>query len=77
MKNNIKTFVLVLIFTIFSLTTFAANTTGEEDFIAFVNPGDPAGDPGMTPINDYLIPMMVLGIAIGFHLLKKKPETVK
>jgi hypothetical protein len=29
-----------------------------------------------TPINDYLIPMLVLGIAIGFRLLKKKTKTV-
>ena len=77
MKNNIKTSVLVFVFSIFSLTTFAANTLDDEDLATFVNPGDPAGDPGATPINDYLIPMLVLGIAIGFHLLKKKTEIVK
>lgn len=30
-----------------------------------------------TPINDYLIPMLVLGIAVGFRLLRKKIEIVK
>jgi len=30
-----------------------------------------------APINDYLIPMLVLGIAIGFHLLRKKTAIVK
>ena len=77
MKNNIITFVLVFVLSIFSLPAFASNTTDEEDFIAFVNPGDPAGDPGATPINDYLIPMLFLGIIIGFRLLKKKTEIVK
>ncbi len=77
MKNNIKTFVLVFVFSIFSLTTFAANTLDDEDLATFVNPGDPAGDPGATPINDYLIPMLVFGIAIGFRLLRKKIEIVK
>ena len=77
MKNNIKTFALVFVFSIFSLTTFAANTVDDEDLATFVNPGDPAGDPGATPINDYLLPMLVLGIAIGFLLLRKKTELVK
>ena len=29
------------------------------------------------PINDYLIPMLVIGIAIGFLLLRKKTAIVK
>ena len=77
MKNNIKTLVLVLIISIFSLTTFASNTTGEEDLATFTNPGDPGGDPGATPINDYLLPMLVLGIAVGYRLLRKRTAIVK
>jgi hypothetical protein len=76
MKNNIKTLVLVFAFSIFSVTTFASNTTGEEDLTTFDNPGEPGGDPG-APINDYLIPMLVLGIAIGFRLLINKSKIVK
>ena len=30
-----------------------------------------------APINDYLIPMLVLGIAIGFRLLRKRTAIVK
>jgi hypothetical protein len=77
MKNNIKTLVLVLIISIFSLTTFASNTTGEEDLATFTNPGDPGGDPGASPINDYLLPMLVLGIAVGYRLLRKRTAIVK
>ena len=29
------------------------------------------------PVNDYLIPMLVLGIAIGFRLLRKRTAIVK
>ena len=76
MKNNIKTLVIVFALSIFSVTTFAANNTGEEDLSTFANPGEPGGDPGATPINDYLIPMLLLGIAIGYRLLKKKTESV-
>ena len=76
MKNNIKTLVLVFVFSIFSFTAFAANTTGEEDLTTFTNPNDPGADPG-APIDDYLIPMLVVGIAIGFHLIRKKTEIVK
>lgn len=35
-----------------------------------------ATDTVTTPINDYLIPMLVLGIAIGYRFLRKKTETV-
>lgn len=41
------------------------------------NPGDPPVDPGVAPINDYLIPMLLLGVALGYHLLRKKTEIVK
>ena len=76
MKNNIKTLVLVFALSNCSLTTFAANTSGDEDLSTFANPGEPGGDPG-APINDYLIPMLVLGIAIGFRLLIHKSKIVK
>jgi hypothetical protein len=75
MKNNIKTLVLVLTFSICSMTTFAANSSGEEDLETFTNPNNPGADPG-APINDYLVPMLLLGIAIGYRLLKKKTESV-
>jgi hypothetical protein len=39
------------------------------------DPGDPPVDPGISPINDYIIPMMVLGMALGFFMLKKKKTT--
>jgi hypothetical protein len=76
MKNSLKTLVIVLILSIFSMTTFASNSSGEEDLATFSNPGAAPGDPGETPINDYLIPMLVLGIAIGYSLLRKKTEIV-
>jgi hypothetical protein len=34
-------------------------------------------DTTVTPINDYLIPMLILGIAIGYRFMRKKTETVK
>jgi hypothetical protein len=70
MRNNIKTIVLSFTLSIYSMTTFAANS-GEEDFIAMVDPSDPGSDPG-APIGDYIIPMLLLGIALSFYLLKKR-----
>jgi hypothetical protein len=61
-----------LIISIFSLTTFASNTTGEEELATFANSDGPGGDSGNTPINDYLIPMVLLGVILGYRLLKKK-----
>jgi hypothetical protein len=76
MKNNIKTLVLVLTFSICSMTTFASNTSGDEDLATMSDPAALPGDPG-APINDYLIPMLVIGIAIGYRLLRKKTEIVE
>jgi hypothetical protein len=57
-------------------------TTIKPLFIAFLllstplifaqEPSDPGQDPGAAPISDYIIPMIVLGIALGFLLLKKR-----
>ena len=76
MKNNLKTLIVVLTFSIFSMTTFASNTSGEEDLTTLAdNPAGAPGDPG-APINDYLLPMLLLGVAIGYRLLRKKTEIV-
>ena len=71
MKNNIKTLVLSFALSIYSMTTFAANSSGEEDFIAMFDPSDPGSDPG-APIGDFIIPMLIFGIALSFYLLKKR-----
>ena len=76
MKNSIKTFVLVFIFSISSITTFAANPTDDEDLATFNDPAAMPGDPGATPINDYLVPMLVFGIVLGCFLLKKKNRKI-
>jgi hypothetical protein len=36
------------------------------------DPGDPPVDPGVSPINDYIVPMMLLGMALGFFMIKKR-----
>ena len=76
MKNNIKTLVLVLITLIFSLTAFASNSLSDEDLAIFTNPGDPGADPGATPINDYLVPMLLLGSIMGYRMLNKKNKSI-
>jgi hypothetical protein len=61
MKTSIKS--IVLTFLLFSSSLIFA-----ED----LNPLDPGADPGIAPINDYIVPMIVLGIVLSFFLLKKK-----
>ena len=59
------------------MTTFAANS-GEEDFITMADPSDPGSDPG-APINDYIVPMLVLGILVGYRMIRLglKETTIK
>lgn len=78
MRNNIKTLVLSFALSIYSMTTFAANS-GEEDFITMVDdPSNPGSDPG-APINDYIVPMLLLGILVGYRMIRLglKETTIK
>ena len=72
MKKKLNKVVLVAIASLFTCLTFASNTTGEEELATFANPEGPGADPGMAPINDYLIPMLLLAVVLGYRLLKKK-----
>jgi hypothetical protein len=71
MRNNIKTLVLSIALFIYSMTAFCANSSGEENFITMADPSDPGSDPG-APIGDFIIPMLIFGIALSFYLLKKR-----
>ena len=75
MRNNIKTLVLSFVLSIYSMTTFAANS-GEDDFITMADPSDPGSDPG-APIGDFIIPMLLVGVVIGYRLLKQKKQLAK
>jgi hypothetical protein len=70
-KNNIVLIVLLMLLTSHA---FASNVSGEEDLAAFANPGDPGVDPGSTPINNYLFPMLLIGVAVGYSLSRKRKE---
>ena len=72
MKKKLNKVALVVLVLLFTSMTFASNTTGEEELATFANPDGPGGDPGTTPINDYLIPLLLLGVILGYQLLKKK-----
>ena len=61
MKTTIKSHIIT--FLLFSNTLIFAQDP---------NPFDPGQDPGVAPINDYIVPMLVFGIALGFLLIKKK-----
>ena len=61
MKTNLKSIVLTLL--LFSSSITFANDP---------DPLDPGFDPGVSPINDYIVPMLLFGIALSFFLLKKR-----
>lgn len=46
------------------------NVYAQEDFT-------PDTTDNEAPINDYLVPMLLLGVVLGYRLLKKKTEIVK
>jgi hypothetical protein len=41
------------------------------------NPGDPPVDPGVSPINDYIIPMILVALVFGYKVVLKKKRISK
>ena len=72
MKKKLNKVTLAVIVSLFTCLTFASNTSDEQDLATFSEPAGPGADPGTTPINDYLIPLLLLGVILGYRLLKKK-----
>ncbi len=68
MKSNKITKIILTLVVFFSLTNAFAQFP--EDPGDDVDPGDAPLDP--APISDYLIPMLVVGVATAFILLRKK-----
>jgi hypothetical protein len=61
MKTTLKSIVLTLLL-------FSNSLIFAED----PNLLDPGVDPGVSPINDYIVPMLLFGIALSFFLIKKR-----
>jgi hypothetical protein len=64
MKTTLRS--MLLVFLLFSNTLIFA-----DEF-----PFDPGVDPGTSPINDCIFPMIVLGILLGFFLFNKRKKIV-
>lgn len=76
MRKKYYSVALFVVVSLFSYHTFAANSSDEEDLATFSTPADVGGDPGAAPINEYLIPMLVLGVLAGHRLLNIKTQSV-
>ncbi|OJX52448.1 MAG: hypothetical protein BGO88_04020 [Flavobacterium sp. 38-13] len=61
--KNFKILLLVLM-----LTTGVQNMNAQEDF------DDDTQDVPQAPINDYIIPMLLAGVYLGYRLLKSRTE---
>ena len=66
--SKITKTILTLVF-FFGMSTAFAQFPPEDPDDEIDNPGEPL-DP--APIADYLIPMLIIGVATAFILLKKK-----
>ena len=67
MKNILSKSYITLFFLLACFITFAQPGTGDGS-----GGGLEGTDPPATPINDYIFPMLIVGIYIGFHFLKGK-----
>ena len=65
MKTTIKT--ILITFLLFSSSFIFADD----------NPFDPGADPGIAPINDYTIPMILVALIFGYRVVVKKKRAFK
>lgn len=56
---------------VFTLPSYAQFDNPDEDEDGEDAPLDPA------PIDDYLVPMLLLGVATGYYLIRKKNKMIK
>lgn len=83
MKTTLyKTALLVMALVGFTTATYAYDDTSDdgqlldsgfvENAFSNSNPDAPGGDPGVAPINDYLLLLLLGGIALGFVYYRKR-----
>ena len=65
MKTTLKP--ILITFLLFSSTLIFADD----------NPFDPGQDPGIVPINDYTIPMILVALIFGYKVVLKKKRISK
>lgn len=66
MKLNIKSLLIIAMLFISMNKSYA-----QEDF------EDDTEDIPAAPINDYVLPMLLIGVICGFQLLKRKPAIAR
>jgi hypothetical protein len=66
MKTTLRSILLASL--LFSSTSIFADD---------LNPLDPGVDPGVSAINDYVFPFILLGILIGYLLFNKRKKIYK
>jgi hypothetical protein len=72
MKNNAIKIIVFCLITLSSLNSIAQ--PGVEDAIETGNLESTTAD---APISDYIIPMLLIGVVIGYRLLKQKKQFAK
>jgi hypothetical protein len=73
MKNNALKIIVFCLITLSSLNSIAQ--PGVEDNSGTT--GNLEGIDNTAPINDYIIPMLVIGVLLSFSLLRKKNQLAK
>jgi hypothetical protein len=72
MKKSLLKFIVYNLFILYSLTALP-QVPGSQDSSGTGN----LENTDAAPINDFLIPMFVVGVLISFYLIKKKPTLIK
>jgi hypothetical protein len=73
MKNNALKIIVFCLITLSSLNSIAQPSM--EDAIETGNLE--STDAAASPISDYIIPMLLIGVVIGYRLLKQKKQLAK
>jgi len=72
MKKSILKFIVYNLIILITSNAFAQQLPGDQN-----TSGNLENSDSVAPINDYLIPMLVVGVFFSFYLFKKKLRSIK
>ena len=73
MKNNLKKSVLTLLLVLTSSIGFADGGPGDNNTDGnLTGDGDSSGTTPAAPIDDWILPFVLVGAAVGYYAIRKK-----
>ena len=68
--KKIEKIIWTVVFIVNTNSLWASGIVIDESAYNSIDPGDPGSDPGVTSINMFVIPMIIIGVFIAYYLFR-------